>query len=374
MRLRRWLCVFGAFWLAVVMTRPCAAANICDETVPSTHILDGFPAYAQCTASSGSAVYSNNGIDTATSSGGADWVRTQGSGGYQCTEWARRYLRFKWNVASTPNGNAGTWCDGAIPSGLVKTTAPVHGDVVVFAPGSCGADATTGHVAVVDVVNANDSVTFVEQNRANRRSCAISTAACFLHATANGGTSLDGGTPDSALPDAWPDTPSDASPRGDASADRRTSVFGTGGATGTGGVVASGGRVGTDGAAGAGGQAESGGSSGAGGAVGGGGAVGSGGGGGEASTTTDAPAGGSGGTSSGGTNESTASPSSGCACRLAARNVADDRAPGRTLLLVLALAWGLAVSSQRRRTIRASRNKPRLVSPGRDHGRRPPEK
>ena len=90
------------------------------------------------------AVYSNNGTDTSTTSGGAGWIRTQGSGGYQCTELAHRYLYFKWNVASVPNGNAGVWCDAALPSGLVKSTAPVHGDLVVFAPGSCGADATDG--------------------------------------------------------------------------------------------------------------------------------------------------------------------------------------------------------------------------------------
>ena len=76
------------------------------------------------------AVYSNNGTDTSTTSGGAGWIRTQGSGGYQCTELAHRYLYFKWNVASVPNGNAGVWCDAALPSGLVKSTAPVHGDLV----------------------------------------------------------------------------------------------------------------------------------------------------------------------------------------------------------------------------------------------------
>jgi hypothetical protein len=65
-------------------------------------------------------------------------VRTQGSGGYQCTELAHRYLYFRWNVTSVPNGNAGVWCDGTLPSGLVKATTPVHGDLIVLAPGSCG--------------------------------------------------------------------------------------------------------------------------------------------------------------------------------------------------------------------------------------------
>jgi surface antigen len=105
-------------------------------------------------------------IDTSTTSLGADWIRTQGSGGYQCTELAHRYLHFRWNVTSwLPRGNAGTWCDTqpTAASGVVQTTAPVHGDLIVFAPGSCGADATTGHVAVVDTVDAAKAqVTVVE--------------------------------------------------------------------------------------------------------------------------------------------------------------------------------------------------------------------
>ena len=142
MRLARLPIRLGTLLLVLGVCRASGAANICDETVPSNRFIDGFPAYSQCTASSSSSIYSNNGVDTATASGGTGWVRTQGSGGYQCTEWAHRYLYFKWNVQSVPNGNAGTWCDGTIPTGLVKTTTPVHGDLIVFAPGSCGADAT----------------------------------------------------------------------------------------------------------------------------------------------------------------------------------------------------------------------------------------
>jgi len=69
------------------------AINICTETVPSNRFVDGIPAYAQCTGSQNSAIYSNNGVDTGTTSGGTDWVRTQYSGGYQCTELAHRYLQ-----------------------------------------------------------------------------------------------------------------------------------------------------------------------------------------------------------------------------------------------------------------------------------------
>jgi MYXO-CTERM domain-containing protein len=169
------------------------AANICNETVPANRFVDGIPAYAQCSATTG-AIYSNNGVDTATTSGGADWVRTQFSGGYQCTELAHRYLYFHWNVTWLPNGNAGTWCDATPPasSGVVQATTPVHGDLIVFAPGSCGADGTTGHVALVDVVNATN-VTIVEQNSAGRRNTAITCAKCFLHVSANNGALGTGG-------------------------------------------------------------------------------------------------------------------------------------------------------------------------------------
>jgi surface antigen len=162
------------------------AENICNETPPADRAIDGIPAYAQCSTSTDASVYSNNGVDTRTSSGGSGWVRTQYGGGYQCTEFAHRYLSFKYNVKSVPDGNAGTWGDKTLPAGLVKTTVPVHGDLIIFAPGSCGAGATTGHVAVVDIVK-DSTLTIVEQNGASRRKCKASCARWFLHAQANTG-------------------------------------------------------------------------------------------------------------------------------------------------------------------------------------------
>ena len=139
-------------------------------------------------------------------------------------ELAHRYLHFRWNVTSwLPRGNAGTWCDTqpTAASGVVQTTVPVHGDLIVFSPGACGADAVTGHVAVIDVVDdARAQVTVVEENRAGRRSAAQSCATCYLHVVANDGSS---------------------------------GAAGTGGATGTGGAVGQGGATGTGGATGAGG-------------------------------------------------------------------------------------------------------------------------
>jgi len=381
MQQSRSLVSLALFLAAAGFCRVSAAANICNETVAATRTVDGIPSYAQCTASQSSAIYSDNGVDTATASGGTGWVRTQYSGGYQCTELAHRYVYFKWNVQNVPNGNAGTWCDGTIPSGLVKTTTPMHGDLIVFAPGSCGADATTGHVAVVDVVNASSTVTFVEQNSPGRRSCAISTAACFLHATANTGTSVDGGAPDAEAPDTGGAAGDDASPRPDLSLDGRRSFDspGAGGTTGTGGVVgtggtagaggvggrgmtgtggaigaggssgtagalASGGQIGEGGAPSSGGRIASGGAAGLGGSIGAGGAVASGGlsGTGGASPSV-ADTGGSSGTTASSTPSNNAS--SGCACRLAD---GQGKRAGWTYLVALVLVIGLLAPRRRR--------------------------
>lgn len=165
------------------------ALNECDETVPDNRFVDGFPAYAQCSAIENGSIWSNNGIDTRSTSGGNDWILTQRGGGYQCTEWAYRYMYFRWKV-NYRHGNAKEWCDGQLPASLVKSDAPVHGDLIVF---DCGSDATTGHIAVVDLVNpANQMVTIVEQNRAGRRPVQPSCALCFLHAVANDGSARGG--------------------------------------------------------------------------------------------------------------------------------------------------------------------------------------
>src|SRR5262249_9654388 len=132
------------------------------------------------------------------SSLGADWIRTQYSGGYQCTELGHRYWRFVWNVSWLPNGNAGEWCNTTPPSnsGVVQTSTPVHGDFIVLAPGVCGAGQTTGHVAIVDTVDAAKAqVSVVQQNYASRGTLAQSCAKCYLHVVAN--TAGAGGGPSS---------------------------------------------------------------------------------------------------------------------------------------------------------------------------------
>jgi len=247
--------------VAVALAAPAAAgaADICAETVPSNRFIDGIPAYAQCAGSMTGAVYSNNGTDTSTTSGGTGWVRTQGSGGYQCTELAHRYLYFRWNVTSVPNGNAGVWCDGTLPSGLVKATTPVHGDLIVLAPGSCGADATTGHVGVIDVVNADTSLSVVQQNSASRSKYQMSCAACFLHVAANDGTGGDGGVPTG---DAGMTADGGAGTSGAGGRGGTSGTSGVGGTTGRGGASGGAGTTGSAGVSGAAGTTGSGGGAG----------------------------------------------------------------------------------------------------------------
>ncbi len=166
-------------------TTPVQAANICNEDVPEDRYVDGIPAYTQCADSEAVAIWSNDGVSTSFTQED-EWRRTQWDGGYQCTEFANRYLFFVWGVSRVPNGDAGTWCDEEPPEGLVQSLLPAHGDLIVFAPGSCGASEETGHVAVVDTVDEDNArVVIVEQNRAGRRATDIECAACFLHAVSN---------------------------------------------------------------------------------------------------------------------------------------------------------------------------------------------
>jgi surface antigen len=61
-------------------------------------------------------------------------------------------------------GNAVDWKYSALKNGRTVDTTPAVGSVVYFAPGVQGADATYGHVAVVDAVNANGTITISEAN------------------------------------------------------------------------------------------------------------------------------------------------------------------------------------------------------------------
>jgi hypothetical protein len=199
------------------------ALGPCNETVPANRNVDGIPAYAQCATIQDGAIFSNNGVDTRATQMGSDWIKTQYSGGYQCTELAHRYLYFKWKVKWIPNGNAGNWCDTQPPasSGLVQTMAPVHGDLMVLAGGSCGAAQSTGHVNVVDTVDmATGRLVAVEQNRAGRSPYMLSCGKCFLHVMANDGVPSPIAAPTPTAAAGAPAAPSPTVPPVDGTAGR----------------------------------------------------------------------------------------------------------------------------------------------------------
>lgn len=154
---------------------------ICSETAAAT--LDGIPAYAYCGNFN---VWSNNGSDTKSASGGAGWVQTEGGYGYQCVEYAVRYEHFKFGVGTGWGISYAYQMCNTHPSGIATAATPVHGDLIIFAPGSCGADGTAGHVAVVDTVNAS-TVSVVQENVAGKYTYNKSCASCWLHATSNNG-------------------------------------------------------------------------------------------------------------------------------------------------------------------------------------------
>lgn len=156
-----------------------AVDYICSESAAAT--LDGIPAYAYCGNFN---VWSNNGADTKSASGGTGWVQTEGGYGYQCVEYAVRYEHFKFGVATGWGISYAYQMCNTHPSGIAKATTPVHGDLMIFAPGSCGADGTAGHVAVVDVVNST-TVKVVQENTAGSYTYNQSCASCWLHAASN---------------------------------------------------------------------------------------------------------------------------------------------------------------------------------------------
>ncbi len=145
--------------------------------------IDGIPAYAYC---GNFDVWSKNGVDVQSQPGaGPGWQQSEAGYGFQCFELASRYMHFKWGVASQWGVLYASQMCNQHPAGVVVTQNPVHGDLVVFAGGSCGIAAPAGHVAVVESVSGS-SVTAVQQNVAATLTWQKSCASCFLHAVANG--------------------------------------------------------------------------------------------------------------------------------------------------------------------------------------------
>ncbi|HEX7499572.1 MAG TPA: CHAP domain-containing protein, partial [Polyangia bacterium] len=154
-------------------------------------MIDGIPAFAMCDAALNSNVWSSTGGDTASVSEGPGWVETgvgriSGKNGYQCTELAMRYFYFRFGICPWIAVPAKDMCSETVPSTVVLTTTPVHGDLVILPPGCNGAGQESGHVAVVNTVSGS-SVTVVQQNAGVNGTATFHTdcATCFIHAVAN---------------------------------------------------------------------------------------------------------------------------------------------------------------------------------------------
>jgi len=158
-------------------------------------MIDGIAAYAMCDAALNSNVWSDTGASTAGVSQGPGWVETGlgriiGKNGYQCTELSQRYFYFRFGICPWSWVAAKDMCTEPLPSTIVRTSTPVHGDLIVIPPGCDGAGLETGHVAVVDSVNGS-TVYAVQQNSGTNGYGTFHTscATCFLHAVANVGGS-----------------------------------------------------------------------------------------------------------------------------------------------------------------------------------------
>jgi hypothetical protein len=158
--------------------------TICNQSAAAT--LDGIPAYGFC---GNFDVWTKNGVDTQSTSGGVGWTRTETNYGYQCAEYALRYSRFAFGVTTVWTGisYADQMC-ATHPASMSVTANPVHGDLMVFAGGTCGTASPGGHVAVVDSVAAS-TVDVVQENPAGKVTWVKACASCFLHADHNHGAS-----------------------------------------------------------------------------------------------------------------------------------------------------------------------------------------
>lgn len=83
----------------------------------------------------------------------------------QCTWWAYTRRTQLGLPVGSHFGNGNMWASSARALGYWVDNTPRHvGDIMVFAAGQQGADATAGHVAIVEKINADGSVTVSEYN------------------------------------------------------------------------------------------------------------------------------------------------------------------------------------------------------------------
>eukprot|EP00602_Paraphysomonas_sp_CaronLab_P007366 CAMPEP_0185036518 /NCGR_PEP_ID=MMETSP1103-20130426/29619_1 /TAXON_ID=36769 /ORGANISM="Paraphysomonas bandaiensis, Strain Caron Lab Isolate" /LENGTH=240 /DNA_ID=CAMNT_0027574077 /DNA_START=248 /DNA_END=970 /DNA_ORIENTATION=- len=102
---------------------------------------------------------------------------------YQCVELAQRYFGELYGTTPIWYGNAIDLCN-TYPSGVVKTSSPIAGDLVVFNTGTYGHVAVITHVGggYVDVIEQNSSPTGTNTYSMS------SNVQCYLHATKNSGS------------------------------------------------------------------------------------------------------------------------------------------------------------------------------------------
>ncbi|RSX49757.1 CHAP domain-containing protein [Bifidobacterium castoris] len=82
----------------------------------------------------------------------------------QCTWWAYERRHQLGLPAGSHFGNAASWAASAAALGYTVDTTPTVGAIVVFQPGQAGAHPVYGHVAVVEQIHDDGSVTISESN------------------------------------------------------------------------------------------------------------------------------------------------------------------------------------------------------------------
>lgn len=82
----------------------------------------------------------------------------------QCTWWAYVRRHQLGLPVGSYFGNGHAWAHSAAMLGYPVDNKPQTGDIIVFQPGQAGASAAYGHVAIVEQVHDNDSITISESN------------------------------------------------------------------------------------------------------------------------------------------------------------------------------------------------------------------
>jgi hypothetical protein len=127
--------------------------------------------------------------------------------GYQCVELAVRFFDFNEGIpASGWHVPAAIDMCASHPSGVVETSNPVVGDLMVYnANDPFYGTGSAGHVAVIRGLNSNGTLNVFNQRWGNESTAFVngiqrSHAACFLHSVHNGGGGGGGSDPCSGVP------------------------------------------------------------------------------------------------------------------------------------------------------------------------------